>query len=1630
MSEITILHLSELQFKKDLAENDMIFRQTVRREFLASIETHIETFAPPDVVAVTGDIAYSGKKQEYEEASIFFNELKAILPAHTEFLAVPGNHDVERAQIKKLLSLHDIVSNNEVDSFLNDDGYIKNFVLPKFKNFKEFARQLNPGLYGSPHDYFWTETTGAGGEKTAFLGLNSAWASENDQDPSNIALGLPQWKKALEKTMDTPNRILLMHHPPSMLEEKDFKSFNEEIYKTYGVILHGHLHPDSPGSPLAGADARHIIAANTAYTHGGYTGFQVLRIKFKADGISIRIWPYRLDTRKQPVFLPDTERWHGQSGKVYFYLNFTPPGNREDLPSPGSPRVPRRYREWVLHRFSNIAVEKSGAKDVPPGIPLTDIYIPVKTANPFYRSGDEGNGEADGEPPEIDTVELLGRRKIVLLRGEAGTGKTTLIKYLAYRIVTGTAPGEFHGFLPVVVFLEDLSGLYEKEMAAPPGELTFESLLDKYFRQHDGNLSLTAVHGFLSAGKALFLLDGTDEVPDRLRRGLLELISDFYRRYKTNRFLITGRAHGMGTDLPECFREYCRDIEPVAAGSARDFSGRWFGVMDAGDGKAAKPAGQLKEDIENNRDLEAFTRNPLFLTALCMLYLDNKRLPEQRAALFSHLLENLMDRRFGTDEYVEKVENFLQALAFAMQLENQGGISPGEVKELLKRMFPQEDGSPAHYRRKIDGLFAALQWKSGFLEHRDGQLRFRRRWSREFLAARYMYGLDMDVYPFIEKPGWEETILLHTALVNMTCKKKADQMVKQVLTYPHKEPAVQRRILLLGARAFRDIPPGEREAETAALARKTLLKFTRSHADAAPGERFAAGELLGNIGDPRIDIQAPPMVLVEEGMFPMGTWETEKEKPVRHVHLDSYMIGKYPVTNTEFTAFVRDGGYETEAYWPPEGLEWLKTNNIRGPQFLHRSKWNRPNFPVVGIGWYEAEAYCRWLSAKTGVRYTLPTEAQWEKAARGTGELMFPWGNRFDAAGCNAGAMGWERTSPIGIFPDGVSPYGCTDMAGNIAEWCADWYAADYYNSAPAENPGGPGAGTYRVYRGGGWDANIYRCRTTARDSLTPGTRSNRLGFRIVRAFVPPRFPLGIKSFPSIIKENFLYIDKTEYIYKLLKRGGLYYFLSRPRRFGKSLLVSTLKQIFLGEQELFKGLWIYDKLSWEKYPVIHIDFLGFNYGNKEELIHTINYILGRNAAEYGITLAEKSFDTRFDELIRELSKQNPVVILIDEYDKPIIEHLENYGIARENRGVLKTFYEAVKRAEDHLKFVFITGVSRFSKVSIFSGLNNLNDLTISDEFSTMLGYTEPEMKRHFLPCFDVLAGRLGRDRAGIAAQVKDRYNGYSWDGENFVYNPVSIMKLFDMKLFENYWFSLGTPHFLVRFLLKKSRDLREYETGVRASGFLFEQFDIDNINPDSLLFQTGYLTIKKRIVPPSGKPEYILSYPNTEVRESFITHFFDAYTRNDIAVVDSFLLELRETLMKGRLERFFEMLKGYLATIPSNLVYNKDLESYYHLVIYMLLGVTGMDISPECITNRGRIDAAIETPDRVYVMEFKIGPSSRAMKQIKVKKYYEKFLLTAKQIMLVGVGFDTNERNIRDYVIKEWKRKPAQRKSN
>ena len=503
------------------------------------------------------------------------------------------------------------------------------------------------------------------------------------------------------------------------------------------------------------------------------------------------------------------------------------------------------------------------------------------------------------------------------------------------------------------------------------------------------------------------------------------------------------------------------------------------------------------------------------------------------------------------------------------------------------------------------------------------------------------------------------------------------------------------------------------------------------------------------------------------------------------------------------------------------------------------------------------------------------------------------------------------------------------------------------------------------------------------------------------------RLPIGIQTFREMREENYYYVDKTPYIRRMIDEGK-HYFLSRPRRFGKSLFLDTLKELFEGNEPLFEGLHIHDRWDWSvRHPVIRLSFGRGNF--KEPGYLQTNLMAQLDAVERreGIKSDYTTAPERFADMIEALQEQTrqPVAVLVDEYDKPILDALEVPEVARANRDFLRGLYATIKDSDAYIKFTFLTGVSKFSKVSLFSGLNNLTDITIDPHYSALCGYTEEDLDTVFAP---ELPG-LDRD------QIREWYNGYSWRGEEKVYNPFDILLLFRNREFRAYWFETGTPTFLVNTLVDRGVSSIDLDD-MLGSDELLSTFDVDDIATQALLFQTGYQTIH-HTEPRGSLTYYRLGYPNQEVRQSLNRSLLNHLTGNPTQQAEH-IARLYDLLLVNDFAGLENLFKAFFASIPYQWHTNNDIanyEGYYASVFYSYFASVGLDIVVEDSSSHGRLDMAVRFNGNVYLFEFKVvelSPEGTAMAQLKQKRYADKYRDLGEPIHLIAVEFSRETRNL------------------
>ncbi|GHV20755.1 ATPase AAA [Spirochaetia bacterium] len=520
-------------------------------------------------------------------------------------------------------------------------------------------------------------------------------------------------------------------------------------------------------------------------------------------------------------------------------------------------------------------------------------------------------------------------------------------------------------------------------------------------------------------------------------------------------------------------------------------------------------------------------------------------------------------------------------------------------------------------------------------------------------------------------------------------------------------------------------------------------------------------------------------------------------------------------------------------------------------------------------------------------------------------------------------------------------------------------------------------------------------------------------------SFMKRKLPIGIQSFAKLREGGFVYVDKSRQIYNLVDNAAGPVFLSRPRRFGKSLLCSTLKALFEGRRDLFKGLAI-DSLDWEwkSYPVIHLDLNAADYTQGlNKLNALLSSMLGTAAKSAGLSVcSDTPPEIQFRELISEMHKKTelPVAVIIDEYDKPLLSTIDNRELHEQMRNALKGFYGVFKSSDEYLEFVFLTGVTKFSKVSIFSDLNNLTDISLNPKYSDICGITQNELEQCFYEEITLIAQEKNTKPETYIDDLKRFYNGYRFSSNPItVYNPFGLLQHFgnDGK-FSSYWFATGTPTFLLKLIEAQHIDILNLEKETVTLDD-FHKFDAENMDAVPVLYQSGYLTISDYN---KDTEEFALDYPNIEVRSAFSRSLLGYFTNIPDSKTRATVNKIPSALRNGDIDAAMNALKSFLASVPYNIQIKQ--EKYYQTIVHLIFRMLGFDCRSEVQIADGRIDTLVETIDKVFCFEFKLNGSAQdALQQIDSKEYLLPWSGSGKKLFKVGVSFDFEKRNILEWKV-------------
>ncbi|HEX3019251.1 MAG TPA: SUMF1/EgtB/PvdO family nonheme iron enzyme [Chitinispirillaceae bacterium] len=729
------------------------------------------------------------------------------------------------------------------------------------------------------------------------------------------------------------------------------------------------------------------------------------------------------------------------------------------------------YLNWIEQRCGQMDLQKLASEPIIVSLP--ELFVPLLTDDPDRSTRISLDSRRKPETREkeecipVDIEELMRKNEYLLIEGDPGCGKSTLLKQIALKMKCQAGSDLFE--LPVLVFLRECIPFFKEN-----NRFSAEEILNFYFNEHEGMLSCDAVKYYCKQNKALFLIDGLDEVPDDKRDRVIRTFAEFRNNHGV-RMVLTGRKHGVIGEAMLWFGKKYVKIHPFNEKQIKLFVNRWCEhvfVKQPIEGR--KSAEELCLELQSHEAVSALIENPLMLTTVCILYYEGEKLPEQRAELYRKFVENLVKRRFAeSDRFLEVLKGF----GFKMQESGEKGIGRNDALAIVKKTFRQlKDEDISDYNRRIAAIFDEFEPQCGLLRLEDGIYRFWHLTFQEYLAAEYLIATSEEpvkaIESFLTKDQYRETVRLYIGCLSLNQKNVATRIIRNVL---QRQDASIEEILLVGE-ALVDI---KKERRDELLTEELQQRYWEViNQDSIPRKRKAElGEIIGWIGDER-DLME--FVKIEGGTYSFGFFNKHTMQP--------FSVSKYPVTNHWFAEFIKAGGYENKEFWSDEGWKFREENQISKPARWSERVWNCPNLPVVGVSWYEAVAFTEWLNASKFQGYStyrLPAEQEWYTAAAGKDYRNFPWGNEFDLkkVNCYEGEDRIIKISPVGILSKGDTPEGVYDLAGNVWEWTS------------TED------GSRRVLRGGSWDNAAGYCQCASSNYFPPGLRNDYIGFRVV--FLP-----------------------------------------------------------------------------------------------------------------------------------------------------------------------------------------------------------------------------------------------------------------------------------------------------------------------------------------------------------------------------------------------------------------------------------------------------------------------------------------------------------------------------------------------
>jgi len=1169
MAQLVWLHISDLH----IDSTSYIDWKLEKAALLADVQDHQTedtAFMPnragvvlkPDIIFITGDIAWSGKQKEYTEAIGFINSLQKITKVKkNRIYIVPGNHDVKRKSVE-----NDIFHQATFEKLSNTDQTFQDFesnlrkVFPlkgpfksKFRDYISFLKRFGCSFN---NNLTFIEKTTVRNVLLEIIGINSAWMSWKDKEDieRKLLIGFPQVDELLANaSADVRIRIGMLHHPPFALHPEDVKTAYDLLTRKCSIILHGHLHEQRIKCESEPEREHLRISAGAIYLDRNRWSTHAYNYCL-LDTDSKTITTYlRKATRDVAIrYIRDSETYPEAADQGFYTWTFQELGLEID----------RRKR--IIAKRTNVEaylmqlMERSASIDVrglgivagkAKSFQIHDLYVGLNVRSSDELLVSEKSGDADVTTEtviHIDELLKISQRSVII--GDPGSGKSTFLLRVANALCLSLLGKDSNAhrrllcldetYFPILIrvsefseHLETFGKMRQRGSSDLPSTSSSPSwllhFLAGYAEERNWNMDFDYLQKRFRSGGVIVLIDGLDEAPDeKIRVRVGNIIAEAATAYKNSKFVVTSRP--VAYRDRSILKDFCTAtiVDLQYDSGIKEFVEAWSkGLKGEKTQEAGDLKGELLDAIESNEEISRIARNPLMLTALCVIHWNEKRLPEQRVELYRSVLNWLLrsreSRKGRPNENV--TTHRLGMLAFAMQSSKKGRRVSFTLRKAAEAIEKSFSGKTLQRRTfSAEEFLSQEQIDSGIILARGDKVTFWHLSFMEYLAAVDITGKTDEAQRKILfsknrifHPEWQEVVLLGAGILVKHGMDKVTHFVNQILSAG--EPNVEQRFKALGliGAILKDLRPTGFTFQDERLRKSARVCIQALDRVGIPiGDRISAGLAIGHIGDERVgqEVVEKRFIRIPSCTFKRGDDRGEKrEHPSNTVDLTEFWIARYPVTNLEFKDFVDSGGYENPKWWggTKSALwKWRAKQRVIIPKYWRDSTWNAPNLPVVGVSWYEAVAYTKWRTDRLDKEaiLRLPTEAEWERAARGPKRKgrTFPWGDDephpVSNPIANYGDMSISRTTPVGIFPPcypNETDETLYDMAGNNFEWCQDWFHVGY-EPGSHHNPWGPSKGKQRIVKGGSWYRSIRHLRSWYRGHARPGERADSIGFRLV----------------------------------------------------------------------------------------------------------------------------------------------------------------------------------------------------------------------------------------------------------------------------------------------------------------------------------------------------------------------------------------------------------------------------------------------------------------------------------------------------------------------------------------------------